>query len=197
MAEKQRRQVWVLDTETKGTGAEMMPLEKAQRQKRSGPPRERVSVIRRDRDRGVRDSAPVGAPADPPEGPRRFKLVDVSSREPLAEDVEAREAVKLLEDVGRIGDVHVYVRVAPGERWRPLTLAEKKALWRFRSGDSALVWNRDRDRSRRAAEHAGDGADESERIAARHGASIAAAAHRGGSRARLGRAPRSRPGGNR
>ena len=38
---------WVLDTDTKGTGAEMVPLEKLERQRRRGRDRERISVIRR------------------------------------------------------------------------------------------------------------------------------------------------------
>ena len=37
---------WVLDTDTKGTGAEMVPLEKLERQRQRGRDRERM-VIRR------------------------------------------------------------------------------------------------------------------------------------------------------
>jgi hypothetical protein len=39
--------IWVLDTETKGTGAEMVPLERALRGKRSAPARERIRVVKR------------------------------------------------------------------------------------------------------------------------------------------------------
>ena len=118
---------WVLDTDTKGTGAEMVPLEKLERQRRRGRDRERISVIRR---------TPL-----PPEEPtedadrtdeRRFKVVNVLSREVLGDGVEPREAVELLERVRSVVDVRIYVWEPELEDWRALSLREKKLMWEFR-----------------------------------------------------------------
>ena len=102
------RKVWVLDTETKGTGAEMVPLEKTQR--RAAPSAEPfwAPPPRRPRE-----------PAPPPaRAPRRFRVVDVLSGEPLGSDLSPREAVELLRGVRSTVDVRVYVR--EDERWRLL-----------------------------------------------------------------------------
>ena len=118
---------WVLDTDTKGTGAEMVPLEKLERQRRRGRDRERISVIRR---------TPL-----PPEEPtedadrtdeRRFKVVNVLSREVLGDGVGPREAVELLERVRSVVDVRIYVWEPELEDWRTLSLREKKLMWEFR-----------------------------------------------------------------
>jgi hypothetical protein len=118
---------WVLDTDTKGTGAEMVPLEKLERQRRRGRDRERISVIRR---------TPL-----PPEEPtedadrtdeRRFKVVNVLSREVLGDGVGPREAVELLEGVRSVVDVRIYVWEPELEDWRALSLREKKLMWEFR-----------------------------------------------------------------
>jgi hypothetical protein len=112
---------WILKTETKGTGAEMVPLE---------------SVLRKGSDT-VPDFVlpPLREPAgDPDESPRPhlFKVVDVMTREVLAEETDARTTVEVLEDVPSIVDVTVYVWDAKAERWRMLTFGETKALWEYR-----------------------------------------------------------------
>src|SRR5665648_621944 len=74
--------IWVLDTETKGTGANMVPLEKVQ-----SNPATAAGPFKR--------PGPRPRPASrPPERtpPREFKIVDVVSREVLAEGVGARAA---------------------------------------------------------------------------------------------------------
>ena len=128
--------VWVLDTETKGTGAEMIPLEKAQRRKSSQSPRERIRVIRRpsrSQDEPVVDE--LDSRSSEQVRPRRFKLVNVLKRQVVAEDVGAREIVEALEGVPSIADVHIYVRQDAEEPWRPLTFAERRAFWGYRSTD--------------------------------------------------------------
>ena len=56
------RKTWVLDTDTKGTGANMVPLEKARAESgASNPsgPRRRVPAVRRDDAEPVRWTAPL------------------------------------------------------------------------------------------------------------------------------------------
>jgi hypothetical protein len=119
---------WVLDTDTKGTGAEMVPLESALARKRGAPQGERVSVVRPKR----RDAEP--APEAPrPRHPARFKVVDVLSRSVLAEDAGTRETVDALERVRSSVDVRIYVRDPESDGWRPLTLRETRLLWGFRT----------------------------------------------------------------
>src|SRR5579863_9515602 len=102
--------VWVLDTSTKGTGATMVPLESVLHKPsgRSGsiyvpPPR----------------APKAPAPAEP-RPPRMFKVVDIRSREVLAEDVTARATVDVLNGVRSIVDVNVFVWTPATERWRLL-----------------------------------------------------------------------------
>ena len=122
------RTVWVLDTETKGTGAEMVPLEKLQARRRSAPEAPPLSVLGPAADPELEiESGP-----DEARGPRRFKLVNVITRQLLGEGVGAREAIELLRGVRSIVDVHLYVWEPDDDRWRPLSFAEKKAFWAFR-----------------------------------------------------------------
>jgi hypothetical protein len=121
--------IWVLDTETKGTGAQMVPLEKVLKKKRtkgSAP----VVVPRR-----ATESRP--APAPQPRQPHRFKVVDLVSREVLAEGANARVTVDLLRQVRSVVDVNIFVWEPKLDRWRLLTLGEQKALWRFRDAAPA------------------------------------------------------------
>jgi hypothetical protein len=122
------RTVWVLDTETKGTGAEMVPLEKLQARRRAAPGGPPLSVLGPAADLGLE----IESGADEVRGPRRFKLVNVITRQLLGEGVGAREAVELLRGVRNIVDVHIYVWEPDDDRWRPLSFAEKKAFWAFR-----------------------------------------------------------------
>lgn len=111
--------VWHLDTETKGTGAHVAPLE---------PVRERE---RRELSLHSFKRPPRQERVPEPPAPRRFKIVDVRSARVLAEDVGAREAIERLEALSSVLDARVYVRAASG-RWRLLTLGEQRALWGFR-----------------------------------------------------------------
>ena len=113
---------WVLDTETKGTGAHMAPLESADRDARESGELSTVTLRR----------APARKPAAPTR-PRtqRFKVVDVLSGQVLAEDVGAREAVSALERLHSVLDARVSLW-SPTGRWKLLSLDEQKALWRFR-----------------------------------------------------------------
>jgi hypothetical protein len=114
--------VWVLDTETKGTGARVVPLDKTLR--KAGAPAEPLYVPPKPASR------PVEAPQPAP--PRRFKIVDVQTSAVLAQDADARATVDLLEELDSVVDVRIYVWQHKARRWRLLTLGEQKALWEFR-----------------------------------------------------------------
>ena len=60
--------------------------------------------------------------------PRRFRIVDVMTRQLLLEDAGAREAVDALKGVRSVVDVNVYVWEDEQERWRLLTFAEESAM---------------------------------------------------------------------
>lgn len=114
---------WVLDTETKGTGAHMAPLERADR--KAGEQRELSTVTFK------------GPPSErshslPPRAKQRFKVVDVLSGRVLGEDVSAAEAVQALHGLRSVLDARISVRSAEAQRWKLLSLDEQKALWRFR-----------------------------------------------------------------
>jgi hypothetical protein len=130
--------VWVLDTSTKGTGATMVPLESVLR--KPGGRSEPIYVPP-----PRRPEAP--APAQP-RRPRRFKIVDVRSREVLAEDVAAGAAIEVLRGVGSIVDVTVYVLDADESKWRLLTLDEQRLLWHHRSAVSDTAESASHDQSR-------------------------------------------------
>jgi hypothetical protein len=109
---------WVLDTETKGTGANMVPLER--RQKRAAAP-EPVSVPRKPKPR---------APEPPrPKAPHRFRVVDVMTRQTIVEDACAAEAVDALRGIRSIVDVSVFVWEPERTRWRRLTFSEQRAMF--------------------------------------------------------------------
>ncbi len=74
-------------------------------------------------------------PAPAPEtrqAPRRFKVVDVLTREVLADGADARATVEVLEGVRSIVDVTIWVWHPEGERWRMLSLEQARALWDYR-----------------------------------------------------------------
>ena len=118
--------VWVLDTETKGTGAQMVPLEKVQQEARARP----RAVLRTAQAQAARAEARRAAGAAP------FRVVDVATRAVLADGALARETLSVLGDVRSSVDVHVYVWEPDDDRWRLLTLAEQRMLWerRVRTG---------------------------------------------------------------
>jgi hypothetical protein len=113
--------VWVLDTETKGTGAQMVPLESVLRQPQSKQPLLDPSMRR-----------PKPEPDAGPRAPRRFRVVDVSTRQVLADDADARRTLELLGGLRSSVDVNVHVLEPEEERWRLLTLAERQLLWERR-----------------------------------------------------------------
>jgi hypothetical protein len=118
--------VWVLDTATKGTGAEMVPLEAVQQK----PARSREPFF----------VPPKRTPREPtptePRAPRTFRVVDVATRAVLADGAPARETLNVLGAVRSSVDVHVYVWEPDDHRWRLLSLAEQRTLWdrRVRTG---------------------------------------------------------------
>ena len=127
--------IWVLDTETKGTGAEMVPLERALERKRSAPKEERVKVVRRTP--AAREAARDAHEEAAPREPSGFKGVSVLSGQVLAEDAEARQTVLALAGLRSMFDVRIYVRESDG--WRPLTISEQKLLWEFRDRVAAAA----------------------------------------------------------
>jgi hypothetical protein len=122
--------VWVLDTDTKGTGAQMVPLERALERKRSAAKRERISILRR------RPAPAADGTAEPDERrerpPLRFKLVNAITGQAVGEGVGVNEAVNLLEGARSLVDIRIYVWEPAAAEWRPLTLGEQRALWRLR-----------------------------------------------------------------
>jgi hypothetical protein len=115
---------WVLETHTKGTGANIVPVERDP----EAPAREREPEP-------VFVHPPTNPkPPKPPEprAPRRFKVVDVTTREVLAEDASARAALAALRDVESVTDVAVSSWSEKHGRYRLLTHGEQKALWDMR-----------------------------------------------------------------
>lgn len=109
---------WVLKTETKGTGATMVPLESTTQR---SAPTEPVFV--------PREPAPREQPTPEPPAPRRFRVVDVMTRQELVDDGSAREAIDALRDVHSLVDVDLYVWQPVHERWRMLTSPERHVMW--------------------------------------------------------------------
>jgi hypothetical protein len=122
MGLRMAKKIWVLDTETKGTGANVVPLESTLRMPAAPAAPFYVPPKRAPR------------PPQPPEPrpPRSFKLVDVTSGEVLAEDVDTRAAIAVLEGLGSVVDVRIYIWDDTTERWILLTLGEHKSLWDYR-----------------------------------------------------------------
>jgi hypothetical protein len=110
--------VWVLQTETKGTGANMVPLERTTRRPTAAEP---VFV--------PREAPPRSEPEPGPRMPRKFKVVDVMTRETLVDAGSARDAVEVLKEARSLVDVDVYVWQPVHERWRMLTSPERHAMW--------------------------------------------------------------------
>ena len=113
--------VWVLDTETKGTGANMVPLDRVVQRGSSAVPGFALPELR----------APAPKPAEP-RAPRQFRVIDVLTRQVLAEGADARSTINVLEQVRSIVDVTIWVWESERERWRMLSLEEARALWEYR-----------------------------------------------------------------
>ena len=115
---------WILDTETKGTGAQMVPLDKVV--KTPGEPSGKPLFV-------PRKHRPKPAPEPAPRPRRRFKVVDITSREILAEGADTRATLALLGGIRSSVDVNVSVWEPATERWRLLTLRERQLLWERRA----------------------------------------------------------------
>ena len=111
----------MLDTETKGTGANMVPLERVLKKGSDRVPGFVLPERRR---------PPEAPPAV--KRPHRFRIVDLMTQEVLADDVDARHAIETLEDVRSIVDVSIYAWDDAGDRWTRLAFGEAKALWDMR-----------------------------------------------------------------
>jgi hypothetical protein len=116
------RRVWVLDTETKGTGARAVPLET--KLKRPAPQRETILRPRKTR------PEPVESPE--PGRPPMFKVVDVMTNRVLAEGADLRATVDRLEGARSVVDLRIYVWEPKAEKWRLLSIGEQKGLWELR-----------------------------------------------------------------
>jgi hypothetical protein len=117
---ERKPRIWVLDTETKGTGAEMVPIDKLPS---AGAGRGVVVV-----------QPPKPKPERPPEPklPRTFKVVDVMTGKVLAEGADTRVTVDLLETIRSSVDVSIYVWEPKADRWQQLSQREKQMLWALR-----------------------------------------------------------------
>lgn len=111
---------WVLDTETKGTGAQMVPLEKAH-----GGAEPRAPIV-------VREPLAPEPQAPAERKPRRFKVVDVMTRQTLAEDVGLRHAVDALEPLRSVVDVNIYTWDDERGDWVQLSQGDRGRLWDLR-----------------------------------------------------------------
>jgi hypothetical protein len=117
--------IWVLDTETKGTGAEMVPLERALRGKRSAPGRERIRVVKRKPDASRAEAVRIEAT---PRAPRRFKVTNALSGQVVADDASVADVVELMDGMRSVADARVYVWEPDAPGWRPLSLREQQLL---------------------------------------------------------------------
>ena len=121
--------VWVLDTETKGTGAEMVPLEKIERDLSSAGGR--IIVPRERAEKPAREPGPKRPP--------RFKVVDVMTRQVLAEGADTRATVDLLEGIRSVVDVSVYAWDGAAERWQALGMGDRKKLFALAHPSSSVT----------------------------------------------------------
>ena len=111
--------VWVLDTETKGTGAQMVPLDSVL----TKPQPKEPFIVRRRRPKAEPEPGPGPRP------PRRFRVVDIATREVLSDDAGARRTLEVLGGLRSSTDANVHVWEPGEERWRLLTLGERQLLW--------------------------------------------------------------------
>jgi hypothetical protein len=130
---------WYLDTETKGTGAHVAPLQRARER---GADEDKLDLVTFKVSRG-QASVPAGDEAAlASHVPLSFKVVDVMTSQVLAEGVDARAVVDLLEGFNSLVDVRVYVRPAGAGRWRLLGLDDQRVLWGFRGSAAASKGDR-------------------------------------------------------
>jgi len=114
---------WVLETHTKGTGANIVPLEH-DADPAPEQPRERSDKLWVPPKR-----TPRPAPPPAPRKPRRFRVVEVTTQRVLADDASTRATVEALGEVRSSVDVAISVWSDKAGRWRLLTHGEQQALW--------------------------------------------------------------------
>ena len=117
---------WVLETHTKGTGANIVPLEHDHEPAQERPAGRKAELF------VPRKRAPRPAPAPAPRTPPRFRVVEVTTQRVLADGASTRATVELLRDVRSVVDVAISVWTEKDGRWRLLTHGEQKTLWDLR-----------------------------------------------------------------
>ena len=71
---------------------------------------------------------------EPPKrrAPRRFRALDVVTREVLLDDGSVAEMLEMLRAVEHVNDVNLYVWEPEREIWRLLSMAEQRVVWERR-----------------------------------------------------------------
>ena len=122
---------WVLETSTKGTGANIVPLdEERDASERAPESRERETLWVH------APTRPRPAPEPEPKRPHRFRVVEVTTHRVLADDADARTTVAALRDVHSVVDVAISVWSEKAGRYRLLTHGEQKTLWDLRDAQA-------------------------------------------------------------
>jgi hypothetical protein len=116
---------WVLETHTKGTGANIVPLE-------DGAPAAPAETSEREPMFVPRKPAPRPAAAPARKAPSRFKVVEVTTHRVLAEDAGVRATVELLRSIPSITDVAIWIWSEKHGRYVLLTHREQRRLWDLR-----------------------------------------------------------------
>ena len=79
---------------------------------------------------------PKRTPREPeppkPRAPRRFRALDVVTREVLLDDGSVAEMLEMLREVERANDVNLYVWEPERASWRLLSMAEQRLVWERR-----------------------------------------------------------------
>ena len=79
---------------------------------------------------------PKRTPREPeppkPRAPRRFRALDVVTREVLLDDGSVAEMLEMLRAVEHVNDVNLYVWEPERESWRLLSMAEQRVVWERR-----------------------------------------------------------------
>jgi len=122
---------WVLDTETKGTGAHIAPLKR-----HDGSRSRKLNLIRFRPPAAARGSGSDAAEQSLPARALRFKVVDILAARVLVEDVTLSAALRSLGSLRKAIDARVYVRRVQGGRWELLSLADTRRLWSLRARPS-------------------------------------------------------------
>jgi hypothetical protein len=115
---------WILETSTKGTGANIVPLDD-EKDATDGAREREVPWVHK-------PTRPRPAPEPEPKRAHRFRVVEVTTHRVLAEDADARTTVAALRDVHSVVDVAISVWDDKAGRYRLLTHGEQKTLWDLR-----------------------------------------------------------------